>query len=194
MERMNGKPKAKAQAGADAPGAQYLTFALGRELFATDIRGIKEIIEYAGLTTVPMMPAFIRGVINLRGLVVPVIDLSVRFGREPTVLTRRTCVVIFEVCDDHGWHDIGVVVDAVSEVLEIPASAIEPPPVFGARIRAEFISGMAKLESGFAIVLEVGDVLSVDEMAGLAGFADAPAGAHEATGRTRVTGQTADHP
>lgn len=170
---MNGNLKAPAEAMPDAPPVQYLTFALGREMFASDIRSIKEIIEYAGLTTVPMMPPFIRGVINLRGAVVPVIDLSVRFGREPTVLTRRTCVVIFEVCDDHGWHDIGVVVDAVSEVLEIPASAIEPPPAFGARIRAEFISGMAKLESGFAIVLEVGGVLSVDELAGLAGVADA---------------------
>ena len=151
----------------DGAALQYLTFALGNEMFATDIRGIKEIIEYAGLTTVPMMPAFIRGVINLRGAVVPVIDLSVRFGRAPTPLTRRTCVVIMEVCDDQGWHDIGVTVDAVSEVLEIPASAIEPPPAFGARIRAEFISGMALLESGFAIVLDVGGVLSVEDMAGV---------------------------
>jgi len=167
---MNNRNQESADLAAELPPPQYLTFALGREMFATDIRSIKEIIEYAGLTTVPLMPAFIRGVINLRGSVVPVIDLSVRFGREPTVLTRRTCVVIFEVCDDNGWQEIGVVVDSVSEVLEITASAIEPPPGFGARLRPEFISGMAKLEGGFAIVLKVEGVLSVEEMAGLARF------------------------
>ncbi|GHA80918.1 chemotaxis protein CheW [Cognatilysobacter bugurensis] len=150
---------------------QYLTFALGTEMFASDIRGIKEIIEYAGLTTVPMMPAFIRGVINLRGAVVPVIDLSVRFGRAPTMLTRRTCIVIMEAGSDDERQDIGVVVDAVSEVLEIAPSQIEPPPSFGARIRSEFISGMALLDAGFAIVLDVQRVLSVEEMAGLADLA-----------------------
>lgn len=149
-------------------GQQYLTFALGAEMFAIDIRGIKEIIEYGGLTTVPMMPAFIRGVINLRGAVVPVVDLSVRFGREPTVLGRRTCIVIIEVGDDHGWQDIGVVVDAVSEVLEIPASGIEPPPSFGARIRSEFISGMALVGEGFTILLDVGRAFNVSDMASLA--------------------------
>lgn len=147
---------------------QYLTFALGEEMFAIDIRGIKEIIEYGGLTTVPMMPAFIRGVINLRGAVVPVVDLSVRFGREPTVLGRRTCIVIIEVGGDAGWQDIGVVVDAVSEVLEIPASDIEPPPSFGVHIRSEFISGMALVDGGFTILLEVGRVFNVAEMASLA--------------------------
>ncbi|MGY4516084.1 chemotaxis protein CheW [Lysobacter sp. HA18] len=150
---------------------QYLTFALGEEMFAIDIRGIKEIIEYGGLTTVPMMPGFIRGVINLRGAVVPVIDLSVRFGRAPTVLGRRTCIVIIEIATDGGWQDVGVVVDAVSEVLEIASSSIEPPPAFGPRIRTEFISGMALLGSGFVMLLDVQRVLSVEDMAGLAGVA-----------------------
>lgn len=170
------KPRAADESAAGADEAlQYLTFALGSEMFASDIRGIKEIIEYAGLTTVPMMPAFIRGVINLRGAVVPVVDLSVRFGRAPTALTRRTCIVIMEAGRDEARHDIGVVVDAVSEVLEIPASRIEPPPIFGTRIRAEFISGMALLEAGFAIVLDVERVLSVEEMAGLAELAQSSA-------------------
>ncbi|MGY3264726.1 chemotaxis protein CheW [Lysobacter sp. HA35] len=150
---------------------QYLTFALGEEMFAIDIRGIKEIIEYGGLTTVPMMPGFIRGVINLRGAVVPVIDLSVRFGRAPTVLGRRTCIVIIEIATDGGWQDVGVVVDAVSEVLEIASSSIEPRPAFGPRIRTEFISGMALLGSGFVMLLDVQRVLSVEDMAGLAGVA-----------------------
>lgn len=147
---------------------QYLTFALGAEMYAADIRGIKEIIEYGGLTTVPMMPEFIRGVINLRGAVVPVVDLSVRFGRAPTVLGRRTCIVIVEAGDAEQRHDVGVVVDAVSEVLEIPAASIEPPPSFGARLRADFIRGMALLGAGFAIVLDVQRVLSMDEMSALA--------------------------
>ena len=158
---------------ADDQALQYLTFVLGPEMFAIDIRGIKEIIEYGGLTTVPMMPSFIRGVINLRGAVVPVVDLSVRFGREPTVLGRRTCIVIIEVGDDSGWQDIGVVVDAVSEVLEIPSATIEPPPSFGARIRSEFISGMALIDGGFTILLDVGRVFNVAEMATLAESAGA---------------------
>lgn len=157
-------------AGRDVGDLQYLTFALGDEMFAIDIRGIKEIIEYGGLTTVPMMPGFIRGVINLRGAVVPVVDLSVRFGRVPTVLGRRTCIVIIEVATDNGWQDVGVVVDAVSEVLEIASASIEPPPSFGARIRADFISGMALLGTGFVILLDVQRVLSVEDMAGLAGL------------------------
>ena len=144
---------------------QFLTFVLGSEMFAIDILGIKEIIEYGNLTTVPMMPDFIRGVINLRGAVVPVVDLSARFGRPASEVTRRTCIVIIEADNAGERHDIGVVVDAVSEVLEIPASEIEPPPSFGAKIRADFISGMGKVKDKFVIILNANKVLSVDEMA-----------------------------
>ncbi len=111
--------------------------------------GIKEIIEYGSLTTVPMMPGFIRGVINLRGAVVPVVDLSARFGRKSSEVTRRSCIVVLEVETDGEQQDVGVVVDSVSEVLAIPASEIEPPPSFGAKIRADFISGMGKVGSKF---------------------------------------------
>lgn len=149
--------------------AQYLTFMLGGEMFAIAILGIKEIIEYGNLTVVPMMPAFVRGVINLRGAVVPVVDLSARFGRQNSEVTRRSCVVIIEAVSDNGQpQDIGLLVDTVSAVMEIAASAIEPPPSFGARIRADFISGMAKVEGKFIIVLEVDRVLSIDEMSSLA--------------------------
>ena len=148
--------------------AQYLTFQLGGEMFAIGILHIKEILEYNNLTTVPMMPAFIRGVINLRGAVVPVVDLSARFGRQVSEVTRRSCIVIIEVNVDNGVQDIGLMVDAVSAVLEIPASEIEPAPSFGARIRADFISGMAKVDGRFVILLNVSRVLSVDEMAMLA--------------------------
>jgi purine-binding chemotaxis protein CheW len=114
-----------------------------------------------------MMPSFIRGVINLRGAVVPVIDLSARFGRSATQITRRTCIVIIEVPTEEERHDIGVVVDAVSEVLEIPGSEIEPPPAFGAKIRTDFMEGMGKVNGKFVILLDVSKVLSVDEIASL---------------------------
>jgi purine-binding chemotaxis protein CheW len=149
---------------------QYLTFLLGGEMFALAILNVKEIIEYGNLTEIPMMPAFIRGVINLRGSVVPVIDLSARFGAMATEIGRRTCIVIVEMKAmenaDVG-QDVGIVVDAVSEVLEIPKGEIEPPPSFGAKIRADFIAGMGKVAGKFVIILNVQRVLSVDEMAQL---------------------------
>ena len=144
---------------------QYLTFMLGGEIFAIGILNIKEIIEYGSLTTVPMMPDFIRGVINLRGAVVPVIDLSVRFGRASPEVTRRTCIVIIEVETEGEKQDIGVTVDTVNEVLEIPVADIEPPPAFGAKVRADFINGMGKVNDKFVIILNADNVLSVDEMA-----------------------------
>ena len=155
--------------------SQYLTFLLGGEMFAIGILNIKEIIEYGSLTEVPMMPEFIRGVINLRGAVVPVVDLSARFGRARTEITRRTCIVIIEVESGGERHDVGVVVDSVSEVLEIAAADIEPAPSFGTRIRADFISGMGKVNGRFVIVLSVNDVLSLDDLAMLDRAADVPA-------------------
>lgn len=126
---------------------------------------MKEIIEFGSITEIPMMPGFIRGVINLRGAVVPVIDLSSRFGGHPTPISRRTCIVIVELQEDDQRQDIGVVVDAVSEVLEIPHSEIEPPPPFGAKIRADFIHGMGKINGRFVIILNIAKVLSIDEIA-----------------------------
>jgi len=162
-------------AAAAAEPQQYLTFVLGTETYAIGILQIKEIIEFAGLTTVPMMPACIRGVINLRGAVVPVLDLAVRFGRGATAATRRTCIVIVELLFEGVRQNIGVIVDAVNEVLEIPASDIEPAPGFGARLRAEFIRGMGKVAGKFVIILDTDRVLSGAEIATLA----APSVAHE---------------
>jgi len=153
----------------DEAPSQYLTFALGGEMFAVGILNVKEIIEYGHLTEIPMMPAFIRGVINLRGSVVPVIDLSARFGGKTTEVSRRTCIVIVEVSDGDLRHDIGIMVDAVSEVLDIPGSEIEPPPSFGAKIRADFIFGMGKVDGKFVIILNIDKVLSVEEIAMLTG-------------------------
>jgi purine-binding chemotaxis protein CheW len=156
--------------------SQYLTFTLGGEMFAVGILNVKEIIEYGSLTGIPMMPAFIRGVINLRGAVVPVVDLGARFGGKPTEPGRRTCIVILEVQQEEGRHDIGIMVDAVSEVLGIPASEIEPPPAFGSRIRADFIAGMGKVGGRFVIVLEMARILSVEEMAAVANIGEELAG------------------
>jgi len=128
---------------------QYLTFMLGGEMFSIGILSIKEIIWYANLTEVPMMPACIRGVINLRGAVVPVMDLSNRFGKPSTPVIKSTCIVIIEVPTGvEGEHqNMGVVVDSVQAVLEIPTSEIEPAPSFGAKIRPDFIEGIAKVNS-----------------------------------------------
>jgi len=165
----------RAEVAGDEEGqSQYLTFLLGGEMFAIPILNIKEIIEYGSLTTVPMMPEFIRGVINLRGSVVPVVDLAVRFGRKAGDVTRRTCIVIIEIESGDEKQDVGVVVDTVNEVLEIPRNEIEQAPSFGAKIRADFIRGMGKIDGKFVIILAVNYVLSIDEMAmlGQAGRAE----------------------
>ena len=165
----NAVVRGSARAAEDGP-QQYLTFSLGGEVFALEILHVKEIIEFGQITEIPMMPAFMRGVINLRGAVVQVIDLSARFGGTVTAISRRTCIVIVELEHGEGKQDIGVIVDAVNEVLEIPRSDIEPPPSFGAKIRADFILGMGKVEGRFVIILSVGRVLSTEEMAMLAGM------------------------
>lgn len=161
---------------ADEGPSQYLTFLLGGEMFAIPILNIKEIIEYGSLTTVPMMPAFIRGVINLRGSVVPVVDMALRFGRKAGDVTRRTCIVIIEIESEGEKQDVGVVVDTVNEVLEIPDTEIEQTPSFGAKIRADFIRGMGKINGKFVIILSVNHVLSINEMATLSQVGDAAPG------------------
>lgn len=160
-----------AGAGAATGGQaqQYLTFVLAGEVFAIGILSIKEIIEYSNPTAVPMMPEYLRGVINLRGLVVPVIDLAVRFGKPPSAVTKRTCIVIVEIELDGERYDIGAVVDAVNAVVEIPAGEIEPPPSFGARIRTDFIAGMGKIDGRFVILLDSRHVLAPAELESLAG-------------------------
>lgn len=168
-----GTPPVPASAAAvHGEQGQYLTFTLGKEVFAIGILSIKEILEYGQVTAVPMMPDFIRGVINLRGAVVPAVDLSVRFGGKPAEITKRTCIVIIEVASEDQRLEIGVVVDAVSAVLEIPDSEIEPAPAFGAKIRTDFIRGMGKVDGRFVIILEVDKVLSVDDLMTVSRAAD----------------------
>jgi purine-binding chemotaxis protein CheW len=170
---MNALAKSEAQTPINPAGAkaasesrQYLTFMLGVEMFSINILCIKEIIWYSSLTEVPMMPTCIRGVINLRGAVVPVMDLSARFGKPSTPVTKSSCIVIIEVLTQtEGEHqNMGVVVDAVHAVLEIPASEIEPAPSFGAKIRSDFIEGIGKVNGKFVILLNVNHVLSTEEI------------------------------
>jgi purine-binding chemotaxis protein CheW len=148
-------------------GAQFLTFALGDEVFAMDIRTVREIIQYGAMTTVPLMPAFVRGVINLRGAVVPVIDLQARFGRAGADVGKKTCIVIFDSVREGERVELGLMVDAVSEVIEIAADQIEPPPNFGTSVRRDFIQGMGKLGSRFVIILEPDKAFDMQEMAAL---------------------------
>ncbi|HET8869988.1 MAG TPA: chemotaxis protein CheW [Aquabacterium sp.] len=154
--------------------SQFLIFSLGQELFAVGTLRVREIIEYGNVTAVPMMPEFIRGVINLRGAVVPVIDLNARFGRAVTELSRRTCVVILEAQSEQDTHVLGILVDAVSAVRQIDSANIEPAPSFGTRIRADFIDGMAKVNGNFVILLDISKVLSVDEMSALGSMSASP--------------------
>lgn len=159
---------AMATASAARGSQQYLVFSLCGETYAIDIRSIKEIIEYSRLTEVPMMPALVRGVIELRGAAVPVLDLAVRFGRAPTQIGRRSCIVIVELAARPGeTRVVGVIVDAVNEVLDISAEDIEPPPWFGARLRSEFIAGMGKVAGKLIILLSATQVLALEELAGV---------------------------
>ena len=150
------------------PALQYLTFSLGDEVFAMDIRAVREIIQYSTMTVVPLMPEFVRGVINLRGSVVPVIDLQSRFGRTVATVGKKTCVIIFDASRDGEKVELGLMVDSVSEVIEIPDAHIEPPPQFGATIRRDFIKGMGKVAGEFIVILEPDQALDIEDMAQLA--------------------------
>ena len=157
---------------AQAAQQQFLTFRLGTERFAISIQAIREIIEFPGMTSIPLTPAFLSGVINLRGAVVPVIDLSVRFGRAKTEVGRKTCIVIVEVAVEDGLQPLGVIVDAVDEVVEVDAAQIEMRPNFGAGIRADFVAGMLRLGSLFVVSLNLDKVLSAEELEQMIGFAE----------------------
>ncbi len=146
---------------------QALTFALKNDTFAVPIESIKELIELPQLTSVPMMPAFLRGVMNLRGAVIPVIDLAERFGLPPSEPTRRTCVVIFELASSEGRKTLGVMVDAVHEVLEIDSGRIDPPPQFGSHVAPAFLLGMARLQHKIVLLLDIEQVLSVQQLEAL---------------------------
>jgi purine-binding chemotaxis protein CheW len=178
---------ADTRSGGAVEPVRYLTFTLNGEAYALDIFHVTEILEHRLLTVVPMMPDFIRGVINLRGRAVPVIDLAVRFGSGTTSITRRTTIIIVHISGvaaaggasapasaavGQQGQDIGILVDAVNKVVNLAETDIEPPPAFGAGIRTDYISGMAKRDGDFMIVLDIDHVLSLDDMANLDGAAE----------------------
>lgn len=148
---------------------QYLTFLVGKEKLAIGILDVNEIIEISNITRVPMTPDYIRGVINLRGNVVPVIDLSARLGHPVSDISKRSCIVLVEVEANEESQIIGMLVDQVNEILEIPEENIQPAPDFGSDIRTEFIQAMGRVDDDFIILLAINRVLSVAELAQLQG-------------------------
>ena len=132
-----------------------------------DIRTVREIIQVGHMTSVPLMPSFVRGVINLRGAVVPVIDLNARFGRSGATIGAKTCIVIFDAQRDGERVELGLLVDTVNEVVEIPDDQVEPPPSFGSAVRRDFIRGIGKVGDRFVMVIDPDRAFDVEEMAQL---------------------------
>ena len=154
--------------GHDVDGEKFLTFQIDGTAYGVDITRIKEIIEYGGITHIPMTPPCIRGVINLRGNVVPVVDLAERFEvSQQKEVTRRTCVIITEVEDEGEVMDIGFVVDAVDQVVGIPEERIEATPSFGTDVDSKYIFGMGNVNEKFVTLLDMDTVFAVDELATL---------------------------
>lgn len=158
----------------DDPVAQYLTFLLDEEVFAMDIRSVREIIQYEAMTPVPLMPDFVRGILNLRGAVVPVIDIKARFGWPQGRIGKKTCIVIFAATHESERADLGVLVDSVSEVIDVWPNQIEPAPQFGGIIQRDFIQGVGKVDGRFIVLLESERVLNIDDMASLVAQAGRP--------------------
>ncbi|HVR38187.1 MAG TPA: chemotaxis protein CheW [Thermoanaerobaculia bacterium] len=148
----------------DMQREQYLTFFMRGEEYAVSILRLKEIIEYEKVTRVPTTPAHVRGVINLRGAVLPVIDLAAKFGHGETEVVRTTCIVVVETRLRDEMLVVGIMADAVSEVVDIASDAIEPPPPFGTNVRIDFLRGMGKLDGRLVLVLDIDRVLSPVEI------------------------------
>jgi purine-binding chemotaxis protein CheW len=151
--------------------AQYLGFSLAGETYAIELLRIREIIEHIPITRVPGMPPAVLGVINLRGRVVPVVDLAVKMGLGPRPITRWTCFVIVEVLLDGERTSLGLLADSVSEVLDLGAEDIEPPPAFGTRAPVSYLRGLGRQEQRFILLLDLERVLSTEELLGLVGGA-----------------------
>lgn len=143
----------------------YLTFKLGEEEFAAHVSKVLSIMEMTKITKVPRAPEYMQGVINLRGQVLPVVDTRIKFGMTPTEFTKNTCIVVMEVEMENDHIQVGALVDSVQEVLEFEDEQIQPPPSIGSKYKSEFISGMAKAEEQFIMILDMDKVFSASELA-----------------------------
>ena len=148
---------------------QYLTFTLADEVFSVDVARVREILEITTITKVPQVPEFMRGVINLRGCVVPVIDLRLKFGMEETAQTVNTCIIVVEVMMDGENIVLGALADSVQEVIEMEPSQIEAAPHIGTHLRTEFLKGMGKHDNRFVMILDIDKVFSGVELAAVSG-------------------------
>ncbi len=143
---------------------QYLTFKLDEEVFALDITKVREVLDFTTVTKVPQTPEFMRGVINLRGSVVPVVDMRLKFGMSRTEKTVHTCIIIAEITIDSETAVLGALADSVQEVMDLEPDSIEPAPKIGARLNTEFIRGMGKRDSNFIMILDIDRIFSADEL------------------------------
>lgn len=146
---------------------KYLTFNLAGEQYGLEILKVREIIGLMDITTVPQTPAFVRGVINLRGKVIPIIDLRTKFGIETIEDTEQTCIIVVDFIEDQNPIQMGIIVDSVSEVLDIVLTDIDDAPRFSAAVNTSFIKGIAKIKDGVKILLKIEDILTTDEIQGL---------------------------
>jgi purine-binding chemotaxis protein CheW len=144
---------------------QYLTYKLGDEIFALDISKVREVLDYTPITKVPRTPEFMRGVINLRGSVVPVVDMRLKLGMTKTEKTVNTCIIITEVTVDNETTVLGALADSVQEVIDLEPGHIEPAPKIGTKLKTEFINGMGKQNDRFIIILDIDRVFSSEELA-----------------------------
>jgi purine-binding chemotaxis protein CheW len=158
---------------------QYLTFKLDHEIFALDITKVREVLDFTAITKVPRTPPFMRGVINLRGSVVPVVDLRLKFGMPKTEQTVNTCIIITEVTVDGDTTILGALADSVQEVLDLGAENIEPAPKIGTKLNTEFIKGMGKQNDRFVLILDIDKVFSTEELALVQVEQEAPIGNQE---------------
>ncbi|MFQ3236250.1 MAG: purine-binding chemotaxis protein CheW [Paraglaciecola sp.] len=143
---------------------QFLTFVVNTDIYGIDILSIKEIIDYDNITRVPMVASFIAGMVNLRGNVVPVIDLAKRFSAQPSARTKRSSIIIVDLKFNEQSMAIGIIVDEVSEVIDVSSLEIIPAPEFGTKIRTDFISGISKVEKRLLILLNIENILDIDEL------------------------------
>lgn len=159
---------------AQEKGSQYLTFMLAGEHYAVEILRVREIRGWSPVTRIPKSPAFLLGVLNLRGAIVPIIDLRRRLSLEPAAYTCVTVTIVLAVESSHGKRNFGIVVDGVSDVLEVPSSDVQPPPEVSKCANTEFISGLATVADTMVMLLDIDKLLNEEELSAAAGYSDAP--------------------